>query len=407
MRIVMAADGTRGDIHPFLALAEALGARGADVLLCAPPDFAAEAAERGVAYRSVGLAVQEFLQRQAAAVHGTPFEVIRAARGAVFENLPLQMAGLAEAARGADLVIGCSTQLAAASAAELHGAAYRFVAYVPGLIPAPDSAPFMLPYPRLRGPIVRAAWWGLRTMFDVLVGPELRRLRRELGLGPVRGVLDHLLGERVLLAAEPDLAPPPRGARMRVDTIGCLHPFDEDAPLPGKLETFLAAGPPPVYIGFGSMTDPAPEASTRLVLAAIERAGVRAVLSQGWAGLGAGALPENVTTIGPVPHAPLFRRVAAVVHHGGAGTTTTAARAGVPQIVVPHLLDQFYWAARVTDLGLGVALPARRKLGEDALAGALAALRDNDLVAERAAEVGARLRDGMRGRDVASVVLGS
>src|SRR5688572_13147325 len=144
MRIVMAADGTRGDIHPFLALAEALIARGADVLLCAPPDFAGEAAERGVAYRSVGLAIQEFLEQQAAAVHGTPLEVIRAARGAVGQNLPLQMAGLAEAARGADLVIGCSTQLAAATAAELHGAKYRFVAYVPGLIPAPDSAPFML-----------------------------------------------------------------------------------------------------------------------------------------------------------------------------------------------------------------------------------------------------------------------
>jgi vancomycin aglycone glucosyltransferase len=316
------------------------------------------------------------------------------------------MDALAEAARGADLVIGCSTQLAAPSAAELHGAAYRFVAYAPGLIPAPDSPPFMLPFPRLRGPAVRAAWWTARKLFDVLVGPALTRERRALGLGPVRGVLDHLLGERVLLAAEPGLAPAPRGARIPVDTIGCLHPFDDEAPLPGKLETFLAAGPPPVYIGFGSMTDPAPEATTRLVLAAIERAGVRAVLSQGWAGLGAGALPETVTTIGSVPHAPLFRRVAAVVHHGGAGTTTTAARAGAPQVVVPHLLDQYYWAARVTDLGLGVALPTRRRLTADALGAALAALRDNDLVSDRAAEMGARLRDAMRGRDVASAVLG-
>jgi vancomycin aglycone glucosyltransferase len=112
-----------------------------------------------------------------------------------------------------------------------------------------------------------------------------------------------------------------------------------------------------------------------------------------------------VTTIGPVAHPALFRRVAAVVHHGGAGTTTTAARAGVPQVVVPHLLDQFYWAARVTDLGLGVALPPRRRLTADALAGALAALRDNDLVSERAAEMGSRLRDAMRGRDVAAHVL--
>ena len=405
MRIVLAADGTRGDIHPFLALAQVLAARGADVLLCAPPDFAGEAGDRGIAYRSVGLDVKAFLERQAAAVHGTTLDVIRAAKGAVRENLPLQMAALADAARGADLVIGCSTQLAAATAAELHGARYRFVAYVPGLIPAPDSVPFVLPYPRLRGPAVRAAWWALRRMFDALVGRALTRERRALGLPPVRSVLDHLLGGHVLLAAEADLAPPPRAARIRVDTIGCLHPFDEDAPLPGKLETFLAAGPPPVYVGFGSMTDPAPAATTRLVLAALERAGVRAILSQGWAGLGEGALPESVMTIGAVPHAALFRRVAAVVHHGGAGTTTTAARAGAPQIVVPHLLDQYYWASRVADLGLGTAIASRRRLTADALAGAFAALADNELLTSRAAELGERLRAAIAGRDVAAAVL--
>jgi vancomycin aglycone glucosyltransferase len=222
----------------------------------------------------------------------------------------------------------------------------------------------------------------------------------------VRGALDHLLGDRVLLAAEPELAPPPRAARIRVEAIGCLHPFDADAELPGKLETFLAAGEPPVYVGFGSMTDPAPAATTRLVLEAVERAGVRAVLSQGWAGLGEGALPESVAVVGTVPHPALFRRCAAIVHHGGAGTTTTAARAGVPQIVAPHLLDQFYWGARVTDLGIGVSLRARRGLAAATLADAITALRDNDLVAERAAELGARLRDAMQGRDVAAQVLG-
>jgi vancomycin aglycone glucosyltransferase len=407
MRIVLAADGTRGDIHPFFALAQALAARGADVLMCAPPDFADEARERGIAYRGVGLAVQAFLERQAAAVHGNGFDVIRAARGAVHENLPLQMAGLAEAARGADVVVGCSTQLAAATAAELHGARYRFVAYVPGLVPARDSVPFVIPYPRLRGPAVSASWWVARKTFDLLVGRALNRARRELGLPPVRGVLDHLLGGHVLLAAEPVLAPAPREARIRVDTIGCLHPFDDTAPLPAKLEAFLAAGAPPVYIGFGSMTDPAPAATTRLVLEAVERAGVRALLSQGWAGLGLGALPETVMPVGPLPHAALFRRVAAVVHHGGAGTTTTAARAGVPQILVPHVLDQYYWATRVADLGIGIPLRARRGLTVSSLAEALAALRDNEHVSARAGEMGERLRAALGKRDAAAAVLAS
>lgn len=153
-----------------------------------------------------------------------------------------------------------------------------------------------------------------------------------------------------------------------------------------------------MYIGFGSMTDPDPAATTRLVLEAVSRAGVRAVLSSGWAGLGDAPLPESVTVVGPLSHASLFRRVAAVVHHGGAGTTTTAARAGAPQILVPHVLDQFHWAHRVARLGVGPPALPRRELRADRLAEAIASLCDNELVAERAARLGERLRAALQTR---------
>jgi UDP:flavonoid glycosyltransferase YjiC (YdhE family) len=125
---------------------------------------------------------------------------------------------------------------------------------------------------------------------------------------------------------------------------------------------------------------------------------VRAVISQGWAGLGGTALPEGVMEVGAVCHASLFPRVAAVVHHGGAGTTTTAARAGAPQILVPHVADQFHWAHRVERLGLGPPAVPRRRLRAERLAGARLALRDNELVAERAADLGARLRAELAAR---------
>ena len=407
MRIVLAAEGTRGDVHPFLALAGLLRARGAEVLVCAPPDFEADARERGVPYRSVGAPVRAYLEQQAAAVHGTTFDVIRAGRAFIETSLPLQMAGMVEAARGADLVLAASTQAAAASAAELHGCRHRFVAYAPGIIPAEDVAPILMPWPRLRGRSARAAWWFTRRLANSMLRGPLCRERAKLGLPPVRDVFEHFVGEAPLLAADEGLVDAPRGARVPVETIGCLHPFDDAAPLPEKLEAFLGAGAPPVYVGFGSMTDPAPAATTRLVLEAAARAGVRAILSRGWAGLGDGPLPEGVMEIGPVSHAALFRRVAAVVHHGGAGTTTTAARAGVPQVVVPHLLDQHFWGARVVDLGLGPPPLLRRRLGAAALAGALAALQDNDVVAARATELGERLRARLRTRDVAGLLLAS
>lgn len=98
-------------------------------------------------------------------------------------------------------------------------------------------------------------------------------------------------------------------------------------------------------------------------------------------------------TVGRCSHATLFRRVAAVVHHGGAGTTTTAARAGAPQVLIPHLLDQYYWANRVSQLGLGPPAIRRNQLTAAQLADTLAATLDNELLAQRADELGCRLRD--------------
>jgi vancomycin aglycone glucosyltransferase len=198
------------------------------------------------------------------------------------------------------------------------------------------------------------------------------------------------MSERPILAADLDLAPCPADCPLPVQQIRCLHPIGTE-PLPEKLEAFLDAGPPPVYIGFGSMTDPAAASTTRCVLDAVERARCRAVISRGWAGLGEGSLPEGVFIAGTVSHASLFPRCALVVHHGGAGTTTSAARAGVPQLVVPHLLDQFYWAGRVHALGLGPPALRRRKLSPEALAERIGAVTDNDLLYERAQALGSRL----------------
>jgi vancomycin aglycone glucosyltransferase len=183
-----------------------------------------------------------------------------------------------------------------------------------------------------------------------------------------------------------------------------LHPTCGD-PLPAKLESFLAMGPPPVYLGFGSMPDADPAATTRTLLEAIARTGRRALIGAGWAALGDGPLPEGVLAIESVSHPMLFPRCAAIVHHGGAGTTTTAARAGVPQVVVPHLADQFYWARRVERLGIAVAAMTRRRLDAAVLAASIREACDIEILAERARDLGVRLRDEAAASDpVASLV---
>jgi UDP:flavonoid glycosyltransferase YjiC (YdhE family) len=398
VRIAIAVEGTRGDVHPMLALARRLLERGHDVALCAPPDFADDAAAQGVPFHAVGVNVRAYLEKEADFLHGSPVASLRAVRRYFHEAVQLQFRGLAAAVPRADWLVSAGTQLAAASVAEAIGARHRFVAYCPSLLRSPHQTPAFLPVAALRPWQNRLAWWATLCFFSGALRGIVDGERRTLGLAPApRDLYGLLLGAAPVLAAEEMLAPAPEDLTSAVQVVGCLHPYEE-TPLPEKLDAFLRAGEPPVYLGFGSMTDPDPDASTRLVLEAVERAGARALLSAGWAGLGDAALPENVMVVGSVPHAALFPRVAAVVHHGGAGTTTTAARAGVPQILVPHILDQFHWAHRVALLGLGPPALPRRRLCAERLAEAIVATRDNELVAERAASLGVRLRDTLRAR---------
>ena len=120
-----------------------------------------------------------------------------------------------------------------------------------------------------------------------------------------------------------------------------------------EVEAFLDAGEPPVYFGFGSMR--ASQDVSQAMVNAARAVGRRAIVSRGWAGV---TLPDNepdCLSIGEVNLQALFRRVAAVVHHGGACTITIAAQAGAPQVVVPQMYDQHYWAKRVHLLGIGTA----------------------------------------------------
>jgi vancomycin aglycone glucosyltransferase len=187
-------------------------------------------------------------------------------------------------------------------------------------------------------------------------GAVLDEERAKLGLEPVTNVRRHMFTDRPWLAADPVLAPAfPLTGRELVQTGPWMH--SGETALPEELEKFLADGPPPIYLGFGSMR--ASDQTAHLLIEAVRLLGLRAILSQGWAGLAPGEPGNDCLSIGDVDHAKLFPRVAAIVHHGGAGTTHAAARAGTPQVIIPHNYDQFYWAHRIQELGTGVSGPLR------------------------------------------------
>jgi vancomycin aglycone glucosyltransferase len=157
------------------------------------------------------------------------------------------------------------------------------------------------------------------------------------------------------LAADPILAPWQEPTDLDVVQTGAWI-LPGERPLPAELVTFLDAGTPPVYVGFGSMPMRASKDIASVAIEAIRAQGRRVLVSRGWADLALVDDRDDCFAVGEVNHQALFGRVAAIVHHGGAGTTTAAARAGAPQVVVAQeALDQAYWAGRVAALGIGTA----------------------------------------------------
>ena len=396
MRIALAVEGSRGDVHPMLDLGDRFSARGHEVVVCAPPDMRAEVEARRMEFRPVGLDVREGMNDNANALLAGGITTVRTAYAWFRSTAREQLAKLPELTGDVDQIIGAAIQIGARSAAELHGIPYRYVVFCPVLLPSAEHPPMAVATQRLPRWLNSLAWKLFVRCNHLVLKRVLNEYRSRLGLAPTGDANEHILGERPIVAVDQELARVPEDCPVEVEQIDCLHSM-EGEPLPPKLEAFLAEGPAPVYIGFGSMPDTAPARSTRLLLEAVRAVGCRALISEGWAGLAEGPLPEGVLRIGSVTHAQLFPRVAVAVHHGGAGTTTTAARCGVPQVVVPHAADQFYWGRRIETLGLGPPPLPRKHLTAHALAETLAAALDNEWLHSRAADVRDRSRSRRAG----------
>lgn len=349
MRVLLSTFGSRGDVQPALALAFALRTLGADARVCAPADeefvqlFAAAGVPLLPAFTSVRAWVAEMIPKRATISLPKLAAQVMAA----------QYEAISAVASGYDVMVATglfSSMAAARAVAEKLGIRYVHAAYCPMFLPSPSQRPFEYPgHPHPPGITDNQILWDRDVqVMNELFGEGLNTLRASVGLSKVDNVRDHVYTDRPWLAADPVLAP----AKIDgVQTGAWILP--DERPLPAELLRFLEAGEPPVYVGFGSL--PAPKDFARMAVDVVRAQGRRMLLSRGWAELALTDDCEDCFIIDEINQQALFPRVAAVVHHGGAGTTTAAARAGVPQVVVPQILDQTYWAGRVWDLGIGSA----------------------------------------------------
>lgn len=391
MRVLLSTIGSRGDVQLVVALALQLKELGQEVRICAPPDLREWVQTLGIPFVPVGPEVRQITaapRPSAAQAPPSPEQM----RELMEDTVSGQFEAITPAAKGCDvLVAGMSHQFVLHSVAERMGIPYVYATWCPITLPSPHHAPPPLSlWPQTqtdRTADNRTLWAEQAKRWNEMFGPAINSCRASAGLAPVTDVRSHIFTNRPWLAADPTLGPWPETADLEVVQTGAWIVSDQ-RPLSPLLEAFLNAGEPPVYFGFSSMR--APQNLSVAMTHAARALGRRAIVSRGWADM---ALPDNkpdCLSIGEENLQALFRRVAAVVHHGGAGTTTIAAQAGAPQVVVPQIYDQHYWAKRVHDLGIGTA-HAPGAPSADSLTEALSQTLQQDM-AVRARSVAASVR---------------
>ncbi len=385
-RILIPTIGTRGDVQPFIALAQGLERAGHSVRVATHPTMRGLVESYGVRFAPMGPDID--IGEEAAAIRSRSRNVmvglVRTMRFA-FDMLERSHDDLLALCEDADLLVISAQGAAGKNEADHLGLPYASVTLMPWSLPTQDPD-----QPLFKRMAFAALGWALGLL---TTGP-LNRMRRRQGLGPVgpEGFTSRRLN---LVPISPEIyAPDPRWEpHHRV--VGYWF-ADEPSGwrAPAELLSFLENGEPPLVVSLGAMSLGSSDAleTANLFTEGIRRAGVRAIV-QGWdEGIAELSLPPTIHHAGSLPHSWLLPRAAGLVHHGGFGTTAAGFRAGIPHLVIPHVADQFYWGQHVRELGVGLPPIRRPKLNTGSLAAALEDLVQNEKLHATASLLGKRIR---------------
>jgi UDP:flavonoid glycosyltransferase YjiC (YdhE family) len=394
LRVVLATVGSRGDVQPMLALAQACVARGHVPLIAAPLNFETWVRSLGFDFAPLGLDMQVFLAENRDIMTGKPLKMLREMSRYFNEQIPLQAQQLKPVCDNADAVIYGGLAFAAPTVAEHLRLPVLGVLYTTCLLPSSQHPPPNIPWHGLPDWMNDLLWRANRLLGDSLGRSTLNTMRASFGLPPVDHLRRYLFEDHLLvIAADEALFPPDAAWQGRYPYANFIY-FDDPTPLDPELEAWLADGEPPVFVGFGSMSGEGTDRVEGMIVEAVSATGRRCIVGAGWAGLGAGALPKGWRVVREAPHALLFPRTAAVVHHGGSGTTASALRAGVPQVLLPLILDQFHHAHRLHLAGIAPRPVPMESISASELAKAISTALELPEGPRRAAAERLRASDG-------------
>jgi sterol 3beta-glucosyltransferase len=376
LRFVLITFGTRGDVTPFVALGRRLRSAGHDVRIVTHAEFEPLTARHDLEFRAVPASYQEFVatgegRRALGAPRGTPMGLLNLFRpfSSCAETTYQNAWIAAEHAEG--IVCSSIAWPVASLVAARRGVRLAWVQAVPAAPTGATPHPAFPAWP-LGSIYNKATHAAGRFLIRRGASDVFERWRREAArLG--NGSPSTEAAAVGLIAVSPHVSPRPSDWPDAIHVTGYwfLHDTEAEMAVPDSLRGFVEAGPAPICLGFGSMMDDHPDQLRAVVLEAINRLGLRAVIVGGSGGALIGFNHRNVCEVPFASYGWLFPRMRAVVHQGGAGTASFCLTAGVPQIIVRYCLDQNFWAWRMNALGVAPPSLLRQTLTANDLAAAI------------------------------------
>ena len=377
MKICILCIGSHGDIRPYVALGIGLKNRGYDVTIASHPQAESHCKNWNLNFARVDgdLATLMPEQNTADLVHkssnkvATFLNIIRAFKSV----LSVQLSDSLAAVTGADVLIYSPAAFAGPHLAEYLNIPSFQMILQPDAKTAQHPSCLFSSQPRLGGVgylmgyflAAQLLWQPVRKQINRWRKDKLQ-LRKMHFLGPAHDASSKTTP--CLIAFSPTLVPRPDDWAAHVYmTNFCRIAEGTTWEPPQKLLDFLAAGEPPIYVGFGSLTPATPKAAVEKIISVLQRTKQRAIVMANLPGIEQLAISPNIFLLDYAPHDWLISRMRAVIHHGGVGTTAAGLYAGKPALVMPFMLDQFCWGKKIASLGVGPDCLPIKKLDEQLL----------------------------------------
>ncbi|CAI8755553.1 glycosyltransferase [Priestia megaterium] len=416
MLITMLTTGTRGDTQPFMALGLELKKKGYRVRIAASEAYQDFIESYGFEYAMLRGDVSKIIESGAAddAINAdNPLKFFSSLKNEKMMGMMVNIQeDLHKACKGADAIV-------------YHpGAAIGYFAAkemnIPSILASPfpmtptKDYPALIFYDRPRfGKIYnklthRIFEWGF---WKIVSGPLKKYWVQQYGEGPNDFSCPYpkqrTAANPTIISSSPTVFSVSKDWPEHVHSYGNWFMDSDHSYQPEeKLERFLKAGEPPVYIGFGSVGDKKNAGeTTALVIKALKLAGKRGIINTGGSGMNqTEEIAEDILFVKDIPHEWLFPKMSAVVHHGGAGTTAEGLRAGVPSIIVPYGNDQFAWGRKIHELGAGAKAIPRKELTAEKLSAAISYTQVNE-IRSKAQEIGKQIRAEKGAEKAAQVII--